>query len=105
MKLCYRGVSYDYNPVQINLGESTNSVNYRGNSYNSHSVLLDLKDKNREDIVYRGVALVEDRQTKFLGQSCQNKTFALTIKPKKIKFLGNSCNPDPIAVPRVNATV
>ncbi|MEM8674710.1 MAG: DUF4278 domain-containing protein [Cyanobacteria bacterium P01_G01_bin.67] len=105
MQLRYRGISYEYNPTQINLGERTNSVNYRGNNYNLNSVLLTLKDKNQEEIIYRGVAYTEDKQTKFLGQNCDTKTVCLTVKKKKIKFLGNICHPEPITVPLANATV
>ena len=66
MKMCYRGVPYDYNPTQIQVSETTNTVKFRGRSYEVNRVVLNLKEQGKEDIVYRGVANSQVKQTKFL---------------------------------------
>ena len=105
MQLRYRGVSYDYNPTQINVIKKHSSINYRGNSYNLNYVLLGLKDKNQEEIIYRGVAYTGVKQTKFLGQICQTPSVCLAVKKKPTRFLGNFCHPELSTSPVVNPAV
>lgn len=60
MKLTYRGVSYDYNPPQVEYGDMAQAGKYRG---------LDIRFRNPKkvpvlqptlDLVYRGVAYTTD---------------------------------------------
>lgn len=65
MKMCYRGVYYDYKPVVFNLNKQ-------------QKYFIDHSLDNTHSI-----------QTKFLGKIC-HKTIALAVKKKKIRFLGQS---------------
>ena len=105
MKMCYRGVSYDYNPTQIKLSSTTNPVKFRGHTYELNSVALNLKESDKEDIVYRGVALSEAKQTRFLGQICQKSSLGLTVVRKQTRFLGQVCDNNFVTLATTNATV
>ena len=105
MKMCYRGVSYDYNPTQIQVLESSNDVKFRGNTYKPNRVALELKVQDKENIVYRGVAFSERTQTRFLGQVCEKNPVGLTVPKKKTRFLGQLCDNSVAAPMLANATV
>ncbi len=89
MEMCYRGVKYDYNPTQLEVSRTSDSVKFRGQTYELNQPVLDLKERNQEDLVYRGVAFCEKKQTKFLGQDCARKSYYinLAIARKKTRFL------------------
>ena len=55
MKLKYRGVSYDYNPSEIPIGESTTIGQYRGVTFHFHKLLTSLSQLSL-DLKYRGVS-------------------------------------------------
>ena len=98
MKMCYRGVSYDYNPTQIQVDETTKAVKCRGVAYELDSVALNLKEKSEEVVVYRGAPLSNAKQSKFLGQVCQKNPIGLTVVRKQSRFLGQTCDTDTIAL-------
>ncbi len=89
MEMCYRGVKYDYNPTQVEVSRTSDLVKFRGKTYELNQPVLDLKERNQEDLVYRGVAFCEKKQTKFLGQDCARKSYYinLAIARKKTRFL------------------
>ncbi len=89
MEMCYRGVKYDYNPTQVEVSKTSDLVKFRGKTYELNQPVLDLKERNEEDLVYRGVAFCEKKQTKFLGQDCARKSYYinLAIARKKTRFL------------------
>ena len=89
MKLCYRGVEYDYNPTQIEVSKTSDLVKFRGKSYELNQPVLNLKEPNEAELVYRGVAFCEKKQTKFLGQDCARKSYYinLAVARKKTRFL------------------
>ena len=64
MKMCYRGVYYDYKPVIRNLNEQ-------------QQYFIDHSLDNTQSI-----------QTKFLGKICQKKLIKLAVRKKKTRFLG-----------------
>ena len=90
MKMCYRGVSYDYNPTQIEVSKTSDLVKFRGKTYELNQPVLDLKERNKEEFIYRGVAFCEKKQTKFLGQVSTRKSchIDLALASKKTRFLG-----------------
>ena len=90
MEMCYRGVKYDYKPTQIEVSRTSDLVKFRGQTYELNQPVLDLKERNQEDLVYRGVAFCEKKQTKFLGQVSTRKScqINLALASKKIRFLG-----------------
>ena len=88
MKMCYRGVHYDYDPPQVEVSRTSELVKFRGQTYELNKAVLDLKERNQDDLVYRGIAFCSDKQTKFLGQVCQRKSINLIFASKKTRFLG-----------------
>lgn len=85
MRLCYRGINYDYCPIEIQVGKIFNSDKFGGNIY----------QLGQEDLVYRGGAVrSETRQTRFLGQICIRNSLALEILGKPTRFLGRVRNHD-----------
>ena len=66
MKMCYRGVHYDYNPVVFNLNEQ------------------------QRYFIDHSLADSQTIQTKFLGEICHKKAISLSVKKKNIRFLGKS---------------
>ena len=90
MQLCYRGVRYEHQPTQIEVSGTGQPVKFRGKTYKSNQAILDLKEINKEDFVYRGVAICEKKHTKFLGQFCARKScnVDLGLASKKKRFLG-----------------
>ena len=105
MKMCYRGVTYDYEPTQIQVLESTTDVKFRGNTYKPNRVAINLRAQDKEDIVYRGVAFSQPTQTRFLGQVCKKAAVGLTVSKKKTRFLGQLCDNSVAASMLANATV
>ncbi len=89
MEMCYRGVKYNYNPTQVEVSRTSDLVKFRGKTYELNQPVLDLKERNQENLVYRGVAFCEKKQTKFLGQDCARKSYYinLAIARKKTRFL------------------
>ena len=90
MKLCYRGVTYEHKPTQIEVSRTSDLVKFRGKTYELNQPVLNLKERNKEGLVYRGVAFCEKKQTKFLGQVSARKSchIDLAIARKKTRFLG-----------------
>ena len=68
MKMCYRGVSYDYQPVVLNLPQP------------------------QKDTFYRVVSYPSATKTKFLGQVYQKSALDIAVSEKKVRFLGNVCD-------------
>ena len=89
MEMCYRGVKYNYNPTQVEVSRTSDLVKFRGKTYELNQPVLDLKERNQEDLVYRGVAFCEKKQTTFLGQDSVRKScyINLAIASKKTRFL------------------
>lgn len=72
MKMCYRGVSYDYQPVVLNLSPQ------------------------QRETVYRVVGYSSATKIKFLGRVYQKSALDIAVAEKKVKFLGNICDRDSI---------
>ncbi len=89
MEMCYRGVKYEYNPSQIEVSRTSDLVKFRGKTYELNQPVLNLKEPNEKELVYRGVAFCEKKQTKFLGQDCARRSYYinLAIARKKTRFL------------------
>ena len=68
MKMCYRGVHYDYSPVFFNSNEQ------------------------QKYFIDRGLADPQTIQIKFLGKICQKKAVNLVVKLKNTRFLGQISN-------------
>lgn len=64
LKMCYRGVYYDYKPVVFNLNEQ------------------------QQYFVDHSLDRAQQIQTRFLGRICQKRAIRLAVKKKKTKFLG-----------------
>ena len=80
MKMCYRGVSYDYQPVVLNLSPQ------------------------QRETVYRVVGYSPATKTKFLGRVYQKSALDIAVAEKKVRFLGNICDRNSSKV-RANAPV
>lgn len=55
MKLTYRGVSYEYNPPQVEVADSEEVGKYRGVTLHFHKLLKSVAQPSF-DLKYRGVA-------------------------------------------------
>jgi Domain of unknown function (DUF4278) len=55
MKLCYRGVSYDYNPPQVKVAEGPVVGRYRGANWRSTIVIDNPIPQIAATLTYRGV--------------------------------------------------
>ena len=90
MELCYRGIRYQRQPNEIGVSETSEKIKFRGQTCQLNKSVLELKERNRENLVYRGVAFCEPKETKFLGQVCSRQSYhlALALATKKIRFLG-----------------
>lgn len=55
MKLTYRGVSYEYNPLEVPISESREVGKYRGNAFHFHKLRKVLPQPSL-DLKYRGVS-------------------------------------------------
>ena len=64
MKMCYRGVDYDYKPVVWEL------------------------NKQQQYFIDHSLDNAHSIQTKFLGKICHKKAIVLAVERKKIRFLG-----------------
>lgn len=82
MKLNYRGVSYDYNPPQVEYGDLAQSGKYRG---------LDIRFRNPKkvpvlqptlDLLYRGVAHTTNATEPAEGSSVATPAVAPTVKER-----------------------
>lgn len=80
MKMRYRGISYDRNPIVPNLKPQQSQIN-------------------------PGMAYVRLSATRFMGQACQQPTVNLAIAKKQTRFLGRICSFDTTEPTQVNATV
>lgn len=60
MKLTYRGVSYDYNPVDVKSSDAVAEGQYRGAAYRVRQQQATLAQQPSLDLKYRGVAYVTD---------------------------------------------
>ncbi|MBD2460036.1 DUF4278 domain-containing protein [Oscillatoria sp. FACHB-1407] len=56
MKLTYRGISYDYNPPQAQVGEVVAAGQYRGSGVRFRKAQKQLSQQPSLDLKYRGVA-------------------------------------------------
>jgi len=68
MKMCYRGVHYDYQPVFEDLNEQ------------------------QKYFITHSLANSQTIQTKFLGKICRKKAINLFVKTKNTRFLGQTKN-------------
>ena len=57
MKLCYRGVSYDYKTSSLKMYPVNDAVKYRGRTYKRNAVVLNCNQHDQEEMVYRGVRI------------------------------------------------
>ena len=80
MKMQYRGVSYDRNPIVPNL-------KLQGSHDNAGTAYIRLEEK------------------RFMGQVCKQQTVNLAIAKKQTRFLGKICSFDLTEPTQVNATV
>ncbi|MBW4553838.1 MAG: DUF4278 domain-containing protein [Aphanocapsa sp. GSE-SYN-MK-11-07L] len=55
MKLCYRGVSYDYNPLQVKVAEGPVVGKYRGANWHSTILIDNPVPQIAATLTYRGV--------------------------------------------------
>lgn len=81
MKMCYRGVHYDYNPVFLNLNEQ------------------------QKYFIDHSLAGSQTIQTKFLGSICQKKAISLAVEMKNTRFLGQISHRNVISQTKVNEIV
>ena len=63
MKLCYRGIPYEYNPTPVKVSGKKNTVQFRGCSYTK--------------VVYRGISVYEGKSARFLGRSYERQEIVL----------------------------
>ncbi len=56
MKLIYRGVSYEYNPPEVEVGEGKVEGKYRGLDWRFHNLKKPLVLQPPVNLTYRGVA-------------------------------------------------
>ena len=70
LKMCYRGVYYDYKPVICNL------------------------NKQQQYFIDHSLDNAQKTQTKFLGKICQKKFIELAVRRKQTRFLGQRINDD-----------
>ncbi len=73
MKLCYRGVSYEYNPTPVQVAGKRNIVQFRGCSYEMPYAVVNLKTQPQPGVIYRGVSVSEGKSVKFLGRSYEHQ--------------------------------
>lgn len=78
MKMCYRGIHYDYDPIFIN------------------------SNSNPKYFVNHNVTNTETRQIKFLGKICVKTLTSLPVKKKNIRFLGQQSDRTMINQTKVN---
>ena len=90
MELCYRGIRYQRQPTEIDVSETSETIKFRGQTCQLNKAVLELKEPNRENLVERGVAFCEQKQTKFLGQVSTRKSchLGLALATKQLRFLG-----------------
>ncbi|MDJ0903016.1 MAG: DUF4278 domain-containing protein [Xenococcus sp. MO_188.B8] len=74
-----RGVKYDYKNTQIDVSRTSELVKFRGQTYELNQPVLDLKERNQEDLVYREVAFCDKKQTRFWGQVYTRKSCHLDL--------------------------
>jgi len=55
MKLNYRGVSYEYHPTEVTVGEGKVGGKFRGRNWRVHNLKNAPVVKHSADLVYRGV--------------------------------------------------
>jgi hypothetical protein len=56
MKLCYRGISYDYNPPTVETTQGQMGGQYRGNDWRFRNLKKPPVLQPTKNLVYRGVA-------------------------------------------------
>ena len=77
MKLCYRGIPYEYNPTPVKVSGKKNTVQFRGCSYLMNYAVVNLKSKPQSKIVYRGISVSEGKSARFLGRSYERQEIVL----------------------------
>lgn len=68
MKLCYRGVSYEFNPAQAKVVPSEIVGKYRGSSFSPSVVVENPVPQPVMDLKYRGVAYQTNTQGQVVNQ-------------------------------------
>ena len=63
MKLCYRGIPYEYNPTPVKVSGKKSTAQFRGCSYTK--------------VVYRGISVSEGKSARFLGRSYERQEIVL----------------------------
>ena len=70
MKLCYRGIPYESNSVEIPTVETGSTARFMGNSYTVRRAAVNVLVSQKSGLVYRGVSSEEKEiKAKFLGRS------------------------------------
>lgn len=66
MKLCYRGVSYEHNPSQVEIIRGAVIGQYRGNNWHSKLVLVqEIPTSTNKKFKYRGISYYSKIAQKF----------------------------------------
>jgi hypothetical protein len=76
MELCYRGIRYEHNPIQVKVADkiSSHQLQFRGHTYQSSSqIMLNLTSTEDSHLVYRGIAIREGKSNRFLGNYYESK--------------------------------
>ncbi|MGI0480198.1 DUF4278 domain-containing protein [Geminocystis sp. CENA526] len=75
--MAYRGVSYQYNPLKIQIEGKKSEVKFRGRSYKLIHGVINIPHSN-PDVIYRGVSVATGKRIAFLGVTYEHKRFVLS---------------------------
>ncbi len=79
MKLCYRGVSYDYNPPQVKVAQGPVAGKYRGANWYSTIVIDNPIPQIAATLTYRGVTYHTKGQER-VAQVAPQATTSVAVK-------------------------
>ncbi len=83
MKLCYRGVSYDYNPPQVKVAEGPVVGKYRGADWHSTVLIDNPVPQMAATLTYRGVTYHTNGQERTTQAVPQATPAAAKIAPSR----------------------
>lgn len=85
MKLCYRGVSYDYNPTQVKVAEGPVVGKYRGAAWHSTLLIDNPVPQMAATLTYRGVTYHTNGQGQVAQAVPQTAPVAAKVAPSRRK--------------------
>lgn len=90
MKLVYRGVSYDYNPPQVAVTESSVTGKFRGLDWRFHNLKKPLVLQPPVNLTYRGVDYnnrpTSSQEQSVTGNNIQEKARYRLLKKEKAVY-------------------